>query len=371
LESLGEGMFEKILSDDGLSELGKSLDSLLQSTPIDNEFKESLKNPESREMLNKIFPDLADNPTMQGVIQSFAKMMKNLNENDGYKGLRELTRNGLGINRDNIFSNSKPFELIEKKHSELGLNWDEYTQTDKHAPKWFNDISNAYLKLDMHGFQEDKVEVKPNKRKQTFANTTEDGFHAAFASTCHFYITNDKKSCAKSKKVYEKLNINTKVFRPKEFVDYYLQFIGNANETIGETFHAIVEIINGNDFEETEIENGIRRIYQTPKFIFDFFNGITRQWEMSSGEQITMLFRNMPTNSTKTYALEVRNVVKRIDPEFCNDEQNQLVISDETLKDENWSGIRWRTGDVELILLGYQGNIQMYIKVVDDIKSPD
>ena len=372
LNDFGLGKIEELFEVEGIPQgIGDTFISLLKSIPIDESFIAAMKNPETSLTLRKLFPDLGENPTMEGFFRSFGKMYKNLNEEEGYKVFREITQDGLGINRDKIYNNDDPYGLIETIHSKLGYKWDEYVDHSKYAPEWFNRITNEYLKLDMHGYQEDKVEVKPNKRKQTFANTTEDGSHAAFASTCHFYITNDKKSCAKTNKVYEKLNINTKVFRPQEFIDYYIQFIGNSYEYIGENLQTIVEIINGNDFEEMEIENGIRRIYQTQKFIFDFFNGITRQWEIPSGEQKTMLFRNMPTNLQTTYAFEVRNLVNRIDPDFCKDTQNLSVISDEAILNDNWGGIRWRTVDIELRLLGYQGNIQMYINVIDDGDSSD
>ena len=69
----------------------------------------------------------------------------------------------------------------------------------------------------MHGYQEDNVNTSKG-RKETFKNTTEDAFHCAFASTCNFYVINDKKSYKKTKQVYEKLQINTLVFKPEEFV---------------------------------------------------------------------------------------------------------------------------------------------------------
>ena len=50
-------------------------------------------------MLNKIFPDLKNNITMENFINSFSKMITRLNENDGFKNLRQLIQTGLGINR--------------------------------------------------------------------------------------------------------------------------------------------------------------------------------------------------------------------------------------------------------------------------------
>jgi len=372
LDDFGLGKIEELFNVEGIPKgLGDMFISALKSIPIDDSFNIALQNPENKETLRKIFPDLGENPTMEDFFRSFGKMFKNLNEEEGYKGLREITQNGLGINRDKIFNDNDPYDIIDNAHSKVGFKFDDYVDHSKYAPEWYNRITNEYLKLDMHGYQEDKVEVKPNKRKQTFANTTEDGSHAAFASTCQFYITNDNKTYEKTKKVFERLNLNTKVFRPKEFTDYYAQFIGRENKSIEDNFKTILEIINDNNSTETEIENGFRRIYQTPKFIFDFFTGITKQWDNSSGEQITMLFRDTPTNFPSTFAFEVRNLVARIDPDFLKDDSRVDLVRDDVLRNENWAGIRWNFGDIELRMLGYQGNIQMYISSTRNTDSSE
>ena len=49
------------------------------------------------------------------------------------------------------------------------MNLDQYFDKTKNAPEWFNDITNEYVKLDMHGFKADKVKVT-DKEKNTFKN---------------------------------------------------------------------------------------------------------------------------------------------------------------------------------------------------------
>ena len=355
------GKIEELFTIDGYPDISKSLVSMLKSIPIDDVFREALKNPETSGTINQIFPDLSDNPTMEGFFQSFGKMIKNLNETEDYENLRELTRDGLGINRDKMFNTDDPFDLIEKNHSKYGLKWDDYIDKDKHAPRWFNEITNAYLKLDMHGYQEDKVQVKPKKRKQTFKNTTEDGFHAAFASTCHFYIVNDKRAVKKTRQVYKHLNINTLVFKPQEFIDYCKEYLGLTVKSIGDSLKTIVDIINTKNYIETRIEEGVRRTYNSPHFIFDFFNGVVLQKEEKSREHINMLFRNMPTNSFATFAFEVRELVKRINVLLGLDENEFGEISDDELRAENWVGLSWQLNIGELRLLGFGGNIQLYL----------
>jgi hypothetical protein len=174
---------DEIFSDNELTKgIGKALVSLLKSIPLDSAFKDAIENPESGKYLNQMFPELKENPTMEGFFNSFGKMYQNLNEKEDYKILREVTQKGLGIKRDKIFNDDNPYKLIDKAHGKLGVSLDKYIDNSKNAPEWYNKITNEYLMLDMHGYQEDTVKVKENKRKETFKNTTEDAFHSAFAS---------------------------------------------------------------------------------------------------------------------------------------------------------------------------------------------
>ena len=105
---------------------------------------------------------------------------------------------------------------------------------------------------DMHGYQEDTVQVKPNKRKETFRNTTEDSFHCAFASTCNFYIINDNKSYNKTKQIYKRLGINTIVFKPNEFIEHYNNFLNVKNsETHINILFGILESSNFSEYRIT------------------------------------------------------------------------------------------------------------------------
>jgi hypothetical protein len=216
---------EKILSENESTKgIGKTFIMLLKSIPVDFITKDIYNNPENENTINQIFPGLEENPTMDVFFKSFGQMYQNLNETEDYKKLRETTQKGLWINKDKIYNNENPYSIIDLAHDKFKLQVDNHIDNSKNAPEWYNKITNEYLFLDMHGYQEDTVKVKPNKRKETFKNTTEDSFHCAFASTCNFYIINDNKSYNKTKQVYKRLGINTIVFKPNEFIEYYNNF---------------------------------------------------------------------------------------------------------------------------------------------------
>ena len=125
----------------------------------------------------------------------------------------------------------------------------------------------------MHGYQEDKVNIKKG-RKETFSNTTEDSFHSAFASICNFYIINDNKSYKKCKKVYEKLDVKTIVLKPNEFVDYYNKYL--KKDDYSSDLNVAIEIMKTENYVENKVENGLLRTYLFPYLLFDFFNKILK-----------------------------------------------------------------------------------------------
>lgn len=350
---------DEMFSDNDLSKgIGKALVSLLKSIPLDGAFKDAIENPESGKYLNQMFPELKENPTMEGFFNSFGKMYQNLNEKEDYKILREVTQKGLGIKRDKIFNDDNPYNLIDKAHNKLGVSLDRYIDNSKNAPEWYNKISNEYIMLDMHGYQEDTVKVKENKRKETFKNTTEDAFHSAFASTSNFYIINDKKSYKKTKQIYERLKINTVVFNPVEFLDYYKKYL-NIEHT-AEHFKIAVDIIKTNNFFESKDENGVQRTYIFPYFIFNFFNKIIVVQSNDNEKPIILLSKFSPTNGHVTHFIEIRILVKMLNEYFGNDIENKGDVLDEEFEKENWTGRIWKLDDIQFKLMALNGYFQLY-----------
>lgn len=350
---------EKLFNEDESTKgIGKILISLLKSIPIENSFREAFEHPESSEYLNQMFPGLKDNPTMEGFFKSFGKMSQNLNEKEDYEILRQVTQKGLGINRDKIFNENNPYNIIDKAHKNMGLSLNKYIDNTKYAPEWFNELSNEYIMLDMHGYQEDKVNVKENKRKETFKNTTEDAFHAAFASTCNIYIINDNKSYKKTKQVYDRLNINTLVLKPDEFIEHFNKYL-NVQE-LSNHFKIAIELIKTNNFFESKVENGIMRTYIFPYYIFDFFNKII-VLETDDNEQPTiMLSKFSPTNGNVTYIWEVKRLVENLNSFFGEDVEGLGSIKDDEFSNGNWDGRRWKLNEITFRLISVNGYFQLY-----------
>ena len=353
-----KGLFNDI-SIDGLSELfnssevGKELGipimESLKNIPLDPSFKAAFEKPESKEMMNRLFPGLKDNLTMEGWFNYFNKMLKGLNDGEDYKELRNIIQESTNLNRDKIFNISDPYSFLDKHYKKFGGERKTPLLESKHSPKWFDEISNEYIQLDMHGYQEDKVKINKG-RKETFQNTTEDSFHAAFASTCDFYLLNDKKAFNKTSKVYDELKINTWVQKPKEFIDHYNKFLSSRDYKLH--LQIFMDLISSNNFIEQKTDSGILYTMYPPIYLFDFFNKIVR-FEGDDGAKLTYLSQNKPTNYFVTF-LEIKNLVQRLEEFYGLDKDGSGELTKDEFYKEEWKKRVWSIN--ESLSLRFQAN---------------
>jgi hypothetical protein len=352
-----DGLSEIFNQDESTKEIGEAFINSLKSISLGEDFIQALENPETAEQMEKMFPGLKENPTMEGFFQSFSKMNIALNESDDYKYLREIVQDGFGINRDKIFNIEEPYKLIDKEQNNKNILIDEHLDSSKNAPEWFNKISNEYVLLDMFGYQEDNVNIKKG-RKETFKNTTEDAFHASFASTCSFYVLNDKKSYNKTKKIYEKLSIKTIVLKPEEFVDYYNKYL-NIQE-VGLNLTIAFDILKNQQFYESQEEGGKLRTYLIPYYLFDFFNKILVYIPNDNSQIIFLLSQNKSDN----YIIYVKQVIKLVDDItelFGIDIEKKGTVKEEEFIDGKWNGRTWKQNNITYRLILNNVTFQFYI----------
>lgn len=352
-----DGLSEIFNQDESTKEIGDILINSLKSISLGYDFIQALENPEVADQMEKMFPGLKDNPTMEGFFQSFSKMNIALNENDDYKHLREIVQDGYGINRDKIFNIEEPYKLIDNHQKKKGFAIEEHIDNSKNAPEWFNKISNEYILLDMFGYQEDNVNVKKG-RKETFKNTTEDAFHASFASTCDFYVLNDKKSYNKTKKIYEKLSINTIVLKPNEFVEYYNKYLNIDDVHLN--LSIAFDVIKNQQFYQSEEEDGKLRTYYLPYYLFDFFNKIL-VYIPNDNRYISLILSQNKSYNYITYLKQVVKLVDDITELFGTDIEKIGKVKEEEFIDGKWNGRIWKRNNITYKLVLYNGAFQFYI----------
>jgi hypothetical protein len=342
--------------------LVNSIKNMISSIPLDIAFKEAFEKPESAEIMNKMFPGLKEEPNMNGFFKSFGKMYQNLNEKEDYKFLRDTVQN-IGVNSAHFNDNKSPFEVIEKAYKKMGIeNFepDKYFEKGKNAPEWFDEITNEYIKLDMHGFKADKVKVT-DKEKNTFKNTIEDAAHSAFASRCDFYITNDDKNYHKTKAVFRKLGIYTNVLKPIEFIQYYNSFLNINN--FDDHFRSIIDEMNRfENFQEQRYENGenFGCVNFTNQYFFNFFNKILIP-NPDVNEALFILVKESPSNIYIISQQELEAVLKLFSDKLGLDVNGKSYYElGEIKSDEDWFGRNWETNVGQISLKRLNGWFQMY-----------
>ncbi|MBK9301270.1 MAG: hypothetical protein IPN14_11855 [Bacteroidetes bacterium] len=270
--------FATLLEDLKMPILANKIDESFNIPIADLNLSNDKMDSELSKAIDLIFPNLPVSPSLRELYQSFNRFMNELNEGLAYKNLRIMFQKGLKINRDRIYNSENPIKELEKHlkaNEEIGLN-----QFNKKINKllknntenWFDNYVHIYTNLDMAGFQEDEIRIENNK-KQTYKNTTEDAFHAAFASLCDIYITNDKKSYRKTTELYKHFKTNTMVFTSKEFIEYDKNFLKKEG---GEYYlYLIFEYIRNTKPIVFPKDDGLGffSIYST-HFIFNYFNRI-------------------------------------------------------------------------------------------------
>lgn len=186
-----------------------SLDELDGNNPIIHLF---LKEKEAEfQILKSQMPNFEE-----AVISTTEKLAEANAETDAHLAFR----NKLGINIDKIKQIEFP-NVIEKIWTYIQSNnevfakmiFDDFCQisSDINNPNRkltdFEKIHSIYTILNLIGYMPEK-KVK-NERK--FIASDRDISHVAYASYCHYFITNDERLIDKSRAIYEYLNIPTEV----------------------------------------------------------------------------------------------------------------------------------------------------------------
>lgn len=357
-----DSLFHSIEADNPMYGIGDAMKNMIASIPLDSAFKEAFQNPESAKMLEELFPGLKDDLTMNGFFKSFGQMLDNMNEGEGYKDLRNIVQQ-VGISNGHFSQDKKPFDVIENTYKKKGMeNFDagQYFDKTKNAPEWFNDVINEYVSLDMHGFKADKIKVT-DKEKNTFRNTTEDALHSAFASRCDFYITNDDKNYHKTKAVFQKLDIRTKVLKPNDFVQYNNSFLSST--TFDEHFESIIDEYKKTDnFHKQKYENGesFGLVKHTNQYFFNFFNKLLVPHVQPNGA-LFILSKEPPAKKYIIHAWEIEGMIKLFVDKFGPDIDGKSYYEDgEISSEEDWVGRTWHLNVGQIDIRRTRGWFQMY-----------
>ncbi|MGN8059707.1 hypothetical protein ACTJKN_25750 [Pedobacter sp. 22163] len=348
-------MLEDLDLDDQTTEKITPFIQALENLPTAEVFRETFENPQTSETMRQFLPGLESDNSQMGIFNSFLSMFSRLNETEDYKKLRLNLQKGINLNRDRLFDAKEPYKLIEKAYQKFNIEVPSDGADSNHAPQWYNELCNEYIRLDMHGYQEDKITVEKG-RKQTFRNTVEDAFHTAFATTCDFYITNDDRNLKKSEAVYQKLQINSLVMKPNEFVAHYNDWLHlKANQSI----RLIAGVLKHVD--PVVSEDGKKQSYFGCFFIFDYFNKI---YQLEDDALYLILSREKPTNARMVFEKELSVLIDKMLDVFGEDNEKLGGFQSHEIamaREDKWLGRKWIHDGLYFNLLLLNGHLQLYI----------
>lgn len=345
----------------GLSEIGEQLKTLLKSTPASLDINES-----NREQFQNMFPGMDESSTHWDLLKASGNMLKQMSgDKEFYKDLRKMiTKNGISLGQNS--GNWKAEEVIDNidgylKFYEPGLDFfgymDKIFELRNEEPDEMTYFMGCYNMLDLIGYKQDKLP----KVTDTPMNIHIDAQHAYLAGNCDIFVVADKNLALKSKVLYNKSQIETKVFSPSEFIEEITKIIHwsipKANE--GNFLNEAIELINQGfekrEFPEHSKDGGFAYSRKLRSLYFDFFNYASVQ-EFATEDKIEITFYKRLHNFSKFfYFSEVEAIIKKI-ALFFGWEINAEVL-EKTIKDGKDVDVRinYEFGYVQLGLEEYSG----------------
>lgn len=195
--------YDDLFEDDPL--MKKALD-LYKLIPLPKAFKNGYKDP----MFGVIFPLSKVHNNMYSLQSDIFNIQSRLRSDYGfYKSLRTYILNNLNKFRSNKeFINSLNANFKElPKHLELTDIFDAYTPSNKtNGNIFYSKIIETFFKYDLSGYKSDGH----------FNNMFDDALHTFYAAHFDYFITNDVRCNYKASKVFDRLNIETKVLNITE-----------------------------------------------------------------------------------------------------------------------------------------------------------
>ncbi|MFV0482003.1 MAG: hypothetical protein ACK5LP_08460 [Campylobacteraceae bacterium] len=249
---------------------------------------------------------------------------------------REFIRNGFSINRDASFNHSNPFEISNK----LPI----YTEEDQNFK-----ITNELIKLDLVGYQEDKIKVD-SKKKMTFKNILNDAHHAEFAKICHFFITDDKKLYKKVDKIYKHTNVATFIVNAQDFIQFYNSKI--YMEKLNTNLLVLYQTLKyaKNSMAEQN------KIYFLDFYIFDYFNSFIYRIEDNCAAIIFISYSNYAT-----FSFEIEKIIEKIEKFF--NKNAELIYKEKEIDftKQFFKYGSWKKNNIEFNILLTSGKVQIYM----------
>lgn len=175
---------------------------------------------DSNPVFRQIFSNAIMEQSMYGLMQDIFELQKSMfSDYTVYKEIRSEMHKHFVISR----SGKAPSEVLKAMEKNLSRNGFEQVKelSEKTYSKnaFYDRFMTTYTQLDKFTVLKEKLS-KSNTWKQMF----NDAMHSFYGGHCNFFITNDSATFEKSKAIYEKFGISTKLYNPNDFAEFLTKY---------------------------------------------------------------------------------------------------------------------------------------------------
>ncbi len=184
----------------------------------------------------------------------------------------------------------------------------ESSFNDKNKMDRINFFITSYLWLNYVGYNADKINLRS---KEAMSNHLQDATHSFYAGHCDYFVVKDKKLRKKTKALYEKFNVSTKVVWAEDIQDLLgINFKNNSTEEL-------VSVITKNDYIDYLKEDGIDKyLYRLEGFFAKYFTHLQLENGFEDDSKILLLTKMYPNYSNFMFYQEHDTVIENVLKEF-------------------------------------------------------
>lgn len=260
--------------------------------------------------INADIPEEFQGKTYKEQLQKAADYLHSMrNDASVYKKSDQLVKNELGLPSHAGQWNDGTVDkidahLVDNTQFDSFLTLLESSFQDKDKMTRFSYYTTAYLLLNMIGYKSDEIDVKKNKG---LSNHIQDSMHSFYGGHCDYFVVLDKRMIAKTKALYEKFGVFTKIIHPKDVVtelETRLKQVGLA-ELIQET---VVKTPVGT----LEEEGVLKKIFRLDNYFLNHFTHMQQNFDANTGDIMYVFTKMYTTYSNFLFYEEEDHVTKAV-----------------------------------------------------------
>lgn len=339
-------IFEPNDSGDEIDKLMGSLGKIFDTIPLGIDFTELRKSDVGTSFVSN-FPNAEKTGMLGDFMRDFVAWVDSLDENpSSYKDMRRLVTAHTGVLNNSSDLDSNVMTELDKilLSSPIGKSLDGISEdANQKKDNTLEDVfMNEFIMLDMVGYKTDGL-------KKGYTNFLNDAKHAFIGSHCDFFITQDRRTRAKAKAIYEKRNVSSRACDIGEF----LELIENYDYSFDENYFTTIEDYPNDlkpEIQKEENEITLDTYYLRKRFL-NYFNQMDVMKEPNGRTSYSFLhnsetFLRLPSFSHIEKAVNYLHSILGTDfrdrSQYNPEDENQKIL------DRKWSGRKWILKDGEM-----------------------